>query len=196
MESQLAFISICIASAASPGPGMLAVLSNSLNQNMQRTIPVILGISTGLLLASILSNSWLLTLVHTNALAYQVMTGLCSSYIIYLGCRAIYYSTSQALIESRSYGYKSGVLISLLNPKTIVFFGALFPLFVKSEQYFALQAALLTLELVVITLSIHLLLSLATEKVAQFLKRYVVTINRLTGLLFIALGLSGLMLQV
>ncbi|WP_394150130.1 LysE family translocator [Vibrio maritimus] len=195
MESQLAFITICIASAASPGPGMLAVLSNSLNQNMQRTIPVILGISTGLLLASILSNSWLLTLVHTNDLAYQVMTGLCSSYIIYLGCRAIYYSRSQAMIEARSYGYKSGVLISLLNPKTIVFFGALFPLFVKSEQYFALQAALLTLELVVITLSIHLLLSLATEKVARFLKRYVVTINRLTGLLFIGLGFSGLLLQ-
>lgn len=194
MDSQLAFITICILSAASPGPGMLAVLSNSLNQNMQRTIPVILGISTGLLLASILSNSWLLTLVHTNDLAYQTMTGLCSSYIIYLGCRAIYYSASQAMIESRSYGYRSGVLISLLNPKTIVFFGALFPLFVKSEQYFALQAAVLTLELILITLSIHLLLSLATEKVARFLKRHIVMINRLTGALFISLGLSGLLL--
>jgi threonine/homoserine/homoserine lactone efflux protein len=195
MEGQLAFITICIASAASPGPGMLAILSNSLNQNAKRTIPVILGVSTGLLLASILSNSWLLTLVHTNALAYQVMTGLCSSYIIYLGCRAVYYSTGQTLIESRSYGYKSGVLISLLNPKTIVFFGALFPLFVNSEQSFALQASLLTIELVVITLSIHLLLSIATEKIARFLKRYVVAINQLTGLLFIALGLSGLLLQ-
>ncbi|WP_234497268.1 LysE family translocator [Vibrio maritimus] len=194
MESQLAFITICIASAASPGPGMLAVLSNSLNQNMQRTIPVILGISTGLLLASILSNSWLLTLVHTNDLAYQVMTGLCSSYIIYLGGRAIYYSRSQAMIEERSYGYRSGVLISLLNPKTIVFFGALFPLFVKGEQYFALQAAVLTLELILITLSIHLLLSLATEKVARFLKRHIVIINRLTGVLFILLGTSGLLL--
>lgn len=194
MESQLAFITICIASAASPGPGMLAVLSNSLNQNMQRTIPVILGISTGLLLASILSNSWLLTLVHTNALAYQVMTGLCSSYIIYLGCRAIYYSKSQAMIEARPYGYRSGVLISLLNPKTIVFFGALFPLFVKGEEYFALQAAVLTLELIIITLSIHLLLSLATEKVAGFLKRHIMIINRLTGILFIALGASGLLL--
>jgi threonine/homoserine/homoserine lactone efflux protein len=195
MEGQLAFITICIASAASPGPGMLAILSNSLNQNAKRTIPVILGVSTGLLLASILSNSWLLTLVHTNALAYQVMTGLCSSYIIYLGCRAVYYSTGHTLIESRSYGYKSGVLISLLNPKTIVFFGALFPLFVNSEQSFALQASLLTIELVVITLSIHLLLSIATEKIARFLKRYVVAINQLTGLLFIALGLSGLLLQ-
>ncbi|GAL31725.1 hypothetical protein JCM19240_5156 [Vibrio maritimus] len=85
-------------------------------------------------------------------------------------------------------------MISLLNPKTIVFFGALFPLFVKGEEYFALQAAVLTLELIIITLSIHLLLSLATEKVAGFLKRHIMIINRLTGILFIALGASGLLL--
>ena len=85
MESQLAFLAICLASAASPGPGGLAVVSNSINHNLRRTLPVIFGIATGLLLASLLANTWLLAVIHSSELAFQVMTWLCSGYIAYLG---------------------------------------------------------------------------------------------------------------
>jgi threonine/homoserine/homoserine lactone efflux protein len=48
MENQLAFLAICLASAASPGPGGLAVVSNSINHNLRRTLPVILVLPQGL----------------------------------------------------------------------------------------------------------------------------------------------------
>lgn len=191
METQIAFITICIASAASPGPGMLAVLSNSINQHLRGTLPVILGISTGLLIASFLSNSWLLTVINTNESAYKAMTWLCSGYIVYLGCKALYYSKSEANIETSTYTYQNGILISLLNPKTLIFFGALFPLFIKPEEAFMLQAAILTIELIIITFVIHVMLSATIDKVSEILKKHIVLINRITGLLFIAIGASG-----
>ncbi|MGD8170795.1 LysE family translocator [Vibrio sp. TRT 21S02] len=195
METQIAFIAICIASAASPGPGMLAVVSNSIIQDLKRTIPVIMGISTGLMIASILSNSWLFTIINTNEHYYRLMTWVCSSYILYLGGKAIYYSRSEAMIEDSTYTYKNGVLISLLNPKTLIFFGGLFPIFIDNNHSFIIQASLLTFELIVITLMIHVLLSLSVEKVSLLLKKHIILINRLTGLCFILLGLAGLLVH-
>ena len=191
MESQIAFVAICIASAASPGTGMLAVVSNSIIQDLRRTIPVILGISSGLVVASILSNSWLFTIINTNESYYRAMGWLCSFYILYLGAKSIYYSHSKVTINENIYTYKHGVLISLLNPKTLIFFGAIFPLFIDANNGYVLQAIILTLELVVITLIIHVLISLSVDKVSLVLKKHIVSINRVTGVCFILLGVSG-----
>lgn len=191
MENQLAFLAICLASALSPGPGGLAVVSNSINHNLRRTLPVIFGIATGLMLASLLANTWLLAVIHSSEQAFQIMTWLCSGYIAYLGCKALYYANSEVTIAAQGYSFKNGVLISLLNPKTLVVFGALFPLFVPSNEYFVVYSVLLTLELVVITLIIHILISSAIDKVSHFLKHHIVLINCITGLLFIGLGIAG-----
>ena len=191
MESQLAFLAVCLASAASPGPGGLAVVSNSINHNLRRTLPVIFGIATGLILASLLANTWLLAVIHSSEQAFQIMTWLCSGYIAYLGCKALYYANSEMTIAAQGYGFKNGVLISLLNPKTLVFFGALFPMFIPDNGSFVRYAVLLTLELVLITLAIHILISAAIDRVSHILQNHLVLINRLTGVMFIALGISG-----
>ncbi|MGO2353506.1 MAG: LysE family translocator [Marinomonas foliarum] len=191
MEGQLAFLVICLASAASPGPGGLAVVSNSINHNLRGTLPVIFGIAIGLMLASLLANTWLLAVIHSSEQAFQIMTWLCSAYITYLGCKALYYANSEMTISAKGYSFKNGVLISLLNPKTLVFFGALFPMFVPSNEHFVTYAILLTIELVVITLIIHVLISSAIDKVSHLLKHHIVLINRITGLLFIGLGIAG-----
>ncbi|SBS30944.1 Homoserine/homoserine lactone efflux protein [Marinomonas aquimarina] len=191
MESQLAFLAVCLASAASPGPGGLAVVSNSINHNLRRTLPVIFGIATGLLLASLLANTWLLAVIHSSDRAFLVMTWLCSAYIAYLGAKALYYANREMTIAAQGYGFKNGVLISLLNPKTLVFFGALFPMFITNEANFIRDAIVLTLELVLITLVIHILVSSAIDKISHILKNHLVAINRITGVMFIALGISG-----
>ena len=191
MESQLAFVAVCLASALSPGPGGLAVVSNSINHNLRRTLPVILGIASGLLLASLLANTWLLAVIHSSEMAFKLMTWLCSGYIAYLGCKALYYAKSDMSIAAQGYSFKNGVLISLLNPKTLVFFGALFPMFITDETHFIRDAVVLTLELVGITLIIHVLVSAAIDKVSHILQNHLVAINRATGVMFIALGISG-----
>lgn len=191
MENQLAFLAICLASALSPGPGGLAVVSNSINQSLRGTLPVIFGIAIGLMLASLLANTWLLAVIHSSEQAFQIMTWLCSAYIAYLGCKALYYANGEMTIAAKGYSFKNGVLISLLNPKTLVFFGVLFPMFVPSNEYFVTYAILLTIELVVITLIIHVLISSAIDKVSHLLKHHIVLINCITGLLFIGLGVAG-----
>ena len=191
MESQLAFLAVCLASAASPGPGGLAVVSNSINHNLRRTLPVIFGIAIGLILASVLANTWLLAVIHSSELAFELMTWLCSGYIAYLGGKALYYAKSEMSVAAKGYSFKNGVLISLLNPKTLVFFGALFPMFITDEANFIRDAMVLTLELVGITLLIHVLVSSAIDKVSHILQNHLVAINRITGVMFITLGISG-----
>jgi threonine/homoserine/homoserine lactone efflux protein len=72
-----------------------------------------------------------------------------------------------------------------------VFFGALFPMFITDEANFIRDAMVLTLELVGITLIIHVLVSSAIDKVSHILQNHLVAINRITGVMFIALGISG-----
>ncbi|RDL44906.1 hypothetical protein DN730_04620 [Marinomonas piezotolerans] len=191
MESQLAFLAVCLASAASPGPGGLAVVSNSINHNLRRTLPVIFGIATGLLLASLLANTWLLAVIHSSEWAFQIMTWLCSGYIAYLGAKALYQANSKMTLAAHGYSFKNGVLISLLNPKTLVFFGALFPMFIPDSGHFVRYATLLTLELVLITFLIHIVIASAIDKVSHLLQHHLVAINRATGVMFITLGISG-----
>ena len=94
-------------------------------------------------------------------------------------------------VAAKGYSFKNGVLISLLNPKTLVFFGALFPMFITDETHFIRDAIVLTLELVGITLIIHVLVSSAIDKVSHILQNHLVALNRITGVMFIALGISG-----
>jgi len=132
-----------------------------------------------------------MTVINTNQTAYLVMKLICSSYVIYLGVMVIRYSSGKAEVKANRYSFKSGVLISLLNPKTLIFFGALFPLFIQSEDSFAIQAVVLTLELLLITFLIHVSISFTTEKVSTILENNIVLINRLTGVLFMGIGISG-----
>ena len=87
MENYLLFILIAAAVIASPGPGIVLTLKNTLQYDFRGAFPGIAGVALGMLLIAVLSAAGLGLLLTTSALAFTVLKYLGAAYLIYLGIK-------------------------------------------------------------------------------------------------------------
>lgn len=192
------YILTCCIAAGTPGPGTLAVISSSILHGSKKTIGLMVGIAFGL---GIVAAVTLLGLSQVLAESHNVFVALQYAgigYIIYIGVQCIRASFTanarqQSAGDSSHWGLLSGVWISVLNPKTFMFFMAFFPTYLaKSYSGTHLNlGVVLAVVLIVCTFSIHIAYSLVGQKLSATLSTKGRQINLVTGVLFIALG--GLM---
>ncbi len=130
-----------LAFSASPGPSMFYVLSRSLAQGRAAGFASSLGLAVGGMLLAVLSALGLAALFIYSATAYALMKGLGGLYLIYLGVRMALPSKGGAEAEApapKPASFRSifaqGILVELLNPKTILFFLAYLPQFVDPRR--------------------------------------------------------------
>ncbi|HCL5637915.1 LysE family translocator [Klebsiella sp. T2.Ur] len=152
---QIAFyILIASLTIASPGPGVLLTLTNTLNYTLRNAMAGIIGVATGMGVISIVAASSVGVIITTSQLALLVVKVVGAAYLIYLGVKLfrsvprVLSSTPGLLKEpampSAGQRFRQGLLVSLLNPKPIVFFMALFPQFINPQQPFVPQFSILS----------------------------------------------------
>ena len=144
MEQYLLYLLIVTITVASPGPGVILTLSNSIRYGIKPTLAGAFGIALGILIIAVVSATSLGVLLSTSAIAFTVLKYVGAAYLVYLGIKlwrspAIKLSgdtEKEALPEDPQYAYrfKEGFFVSLLNPKAIFFFMSLFPQFINHEQ--------------------------------------------------------------
>jgi threonine/homoserine/homoserine lactone efflux protein len=88
--------------------------------------------------------------------------------------------------------FRSGFLISISNPKALIFAAAFFPQFVSPALPKAPQFAILVATFVVIETAWYMTYATGGRTLARYLKRpeWQRLVNRVSGALFIAFGLS------
>ena len=120
-----------------PGTGVIYTLSNGLFRGQTASVAAAFGCTLGIcphLLVTILG---LAALLHTSALAYQVMKYLGVAYIFYLAW-GIWRDTGSLRVSrpADATGLAAivvrGILVNILNPKLSIFFLALLPQFVPA----------------------------------------------------------------
>jgi len=120
-------------SVASPGPGTVAIAGASMGYGKNCGMAVASGILTGSLIWSATAAFGLSTVVHSNMLVAEVMRYAAAVYLVFLS----FCFTSSAIIGegtkslSTTIGglrsaYLRGLLIHLMNPKPILFFGTIY----------------------------------------------------------------------
>ncbi len=143
VETLVAVTLAGLALSASPGPSMLYVLSRSVGQSRAAGLASAAGLAAGgvvLALAAALGLAATVTLSPTLYVVVRTGGGL---YLIYLGLNAlrdIWGSREEIRPDARSARaqqplsriFYQGVLVEVLNPKTILFFLAFLPQFVDS----------------------------------------------------------------
>jgi len=119
--------------AATPGPGVIGVVGRSLASGWRRTLYMIAGIVTGDLLFAVFGLTYLAR--HLGTLFVFVRLGG-GAYLIYTGLRGVLKRGSSApegegLVPRQKGGslYLSGLLITLSNPKVILFYCGFLPAF-------------------------------------------------------------------
>ncbi|TCM70863.1 threonine/homoserine/homoserine lactone efflux protein [Acinetobacter calcoaceticus] len=193
LPEQLAYIATCIFAAATPGPGTLTVINASIHMGVKRTLPLIFGILSGLALVAILAMFGLVILVLNSKIAFYGVQSLGGLYILYLGVMCFLNARRNQTIEHsstdmKSFTFLSGLVISVINPKTLIFFSALLPAFINTQQNYIAQNIYLSIILLICTLSVHLCYAKLGSYSAQFLLKQHRKVDIISGALFMLLA--------
>jgi threonine/homoserine/homoserine lactone efflux protein len=135
VESILAFSFAMFVLAVTPGPGIFAVVAHSLSSDFRSSLPVIVGIVLGDILFFLLAVFGLSTLVHVLKDLFFTIRIAGGIYLVCLGWkmwRADPFRFDLKRVQKRNgwEGFFRGLLITLGNPKVILFYMGFLPTFV------------------------------------------------------------------
>jgi threonine/homoserine/homoserine lactone efflux protein len=129
------FILTALALLAIPGPAVLYVVSRSIDQGRRAGIASVAGITTGTVVHVTLAAVGLSSLVLASRVAFDAVRYVGAAYLIVLGLRRLITRHADDGVEAaaprtRRDLYTQGLVVNLMNPKTIVFIFAFIPQFV------------------------------------------------------------------
>tara|TARA_R110002110_G_scaffold152033_23_gene344555 strand:+ start:4312 stop:4941 length:630 start_codon:yes stop_codon:yes gene_type:complete len=149
-EIWLAFVAASTALLLIPGPTVLLVLSYALSKGRSVALASAAGVATGDLIAMSASLAGLGALVLASAALFTALKWMGAAYLIWLGIKLIRSAptTGLALPEGRDvdarqiFGHAAAV--TALNPKSIAFFIAFVPQFLRHDASLMPQFVVLT----------------------------------------------------
>jgi threonine/homoserine/homoserine lactone efflux protein len=193
------FAAASLALAVVPGPAVLYIVAQSIDQGRLAGFVSALGIGTGGLMHMIAATIGLSSLLASSATAFTIVKYAGAAYLIALGIRRLLTreEVDDEIVRAPRPHHRlfvDGVVVNVLNPKTALFFLAFLPQFVDPAQGGAtLQILLLGLIFVLIALCSDSLWALAAGTLGGWLRRsrwYLGVKRWVTGTVFVGLGLS------
>jgi threonine/homoserine/homoserine lactone efflux protein len=158
----LAFVVAATVVIGIPGPTNLLVMAYTLRRGRRAGLATVFGVLPGVTLAMVLSLAGLGALLGTSAASFAAVKWAGAAYLIYLGIRqwrAPVTSAATAVDNADKEGntrmMRDAFLVTLLNPKGVVFFGAFFPQFLDPGQPLLAQMTVLGATFLVIVLPIN-----------------------------------------
>ncbi len=181
-----------------PGAGAINTMSNALTAGFRRALWGILGQQLALIIHIVIVAAGVGLLVSSSPLAFHIIRYAGAAYLVYLGVRKLLAKagtgadvSAGGVVEPRGSMFLRGFWVNLLNPKAIVFFLAFMPQFIRPREPLLQQYAVLTATVVLIDVVVMWLIFAAGAKQLQHVtasERGQLTLNRIFGLLFIAVG--------
>lgn len=186
--------------SGTPGPSMLHVMSRSLNFGFRRGMASMAGCLTAIVLVLAASAAGLTALLLAVPGAFEVLRWAGAGYLVYLGVQAwrggetpIDLGPSRlAASPSLLALYRDGFLISVSNPKLLLFAAAFLPQFIDPGLPRGPQFAIQVVTFAVIESGWYAVYGLGGHRLAALLTRPRLQLwfNRLTGVVFIGFGLA------
>jgi threonine/homoserine/homoserine lactone efflux protein len=197
----ISFVGTVLILTLTPGPSVLLATANSMKYGANKTIGTILGDLSANLLQIILASAGLASIVISSGELFQMIKWFGVAYLIYIGISKIVsnpqLNLTKGAIKNKSFLnlYSEGFLMSAANPKAIVFFAALFPLFINENLLFLPQILILSITFLILDgMSLIIYTRFATKLKAYLENKEKVHLqNKIVGTLLI---LSGLMLSM
>jgi threonine/homoserine/homoserine lactone efflux protein len=130
-----AFVAASLVLAVTPGPGVIYIVARSLSQGRGSGLASVAGVALGNFGNAVGASLGLAALFAVSSAAFTVVKWAGAAYLVWLGVQALRLrGATQAAApapEPLARVFREGVIISLLNPKTTLFFAAFLPQFVS-----------------------------------------------------------------
>lgn len=197
-----AFLLASLVTAFLPGQAILLAVSNSLEYGRRKALASSLGNAVGIVLLALTTLAGLGLLLREHPLAFDAIKLCGALYLVWLGVsqwRAAGRTQPLAFSSTTPGGgglFTQGVLVAITNPKSILFFAALFPQFVDADQGMLPRFALMTATFVGCAVTAHVCFIAAAPWVASRLRQggAARAARRIGAVLFVAVGLGMLVL--
>jgi threonine/homoserine/homoserine lactone efflux protein len=180
---------------ALPGPGTFALLTSTAKGGFRAGAAATLGLIVGDQVLLWLAVGGVAALLAANPGVFHLVQYGGAAYLGWIGLKLIFAREGASLpidIQPRQYA-RQALLITLLNPKAIVFYMAFFPLFIDPATHRgAITFAAMALTIAVITAVYCLTLcafATAISKKVRAHKRVALALQRVAGLFLIGFGL-------
>ncbi|SON54522.1 Homoserine/homoserine lactone efflux protein [Hartmannibacter diazotrophicus] len=158
----LSFALALAIAAAIPGPGVTAIVARALGCGFWGTLPMIIGLTLGDLIYLSCAIFGLAAIAKTFGTVFLVLKYLGGAYLLYLAVKLWRATPDEGLGATVSRdaspwrGFLAGLLVTLSNPKTMVFYLAFLPTFldlaaIDLTSYVELCLAVIAVLLVVIS---------------------------------------------
>jgi threonine/homoserine/homoserine lactone efflux protein len=133
---------------ATPGTGVLYTLAAGLSRGARASVIAAIGCTLGIVPHMVAAITGLAALLHTSALAFEILKYLGVAYLLYMAWSTLRDKEALSVEEAAPIApmkvITSGILVNILNPKLTIFFFAFLPQFVSATET---QASLRMLEL-------------------------------------------------
>lgn len=190
-----AFVATVLLFLLIPGPGNLALITSTSKGGVRGGLAATLGVMLGDQVLMWLAVAGLATVLLAYPTVFQGLQWLGAVYLAWLGLRMLRARPGSApAIQIRSGHYlRQALVITLLNPKAIMFYVAFFPLFIDPRHHQGLVSfAVMALTIAVLAGFYGVGMTLLTHHLAAPLRanpRVAVWLERLAGLCLIGFGL-------
>lgn len=128
------FVLASLALAITPGPGVIYLVTRTLDQGRGAGFASIAGIAVGNFANAAIASLGLAVVFAVSPESFMIVKLAGAAYLVFLGLKALRHPGPSARDGRWSHAphagaFRDGVLVALLNPKTALFFAAFIPEF-------------------------------------------------------------------
>jgi threonine/homoserine/homoserine lactone efflux protein len=196
----LNYLLIAFLTITSPGAAILLAINNAMRMNLRAVFFSTLGNILGLLLLSTVAMFGVGVLLKTSPVFFTLLKWIGGAYLVYLGVGQMRnHHTHIELSGERKHVnfdiwpvFRKGFLVAATNPKPILFFSAIFPLFMDQTRSTLVQFGIMTGTFLVISFgSLMFYGYLSTRAKAWFLDEVKLKwFYRVSGVAFVMMGIG------
>jgi len=186
---------VCLLGAMSPGPSMAVVINNAIFKGRYNGILTSIGHGIGIAFYATFAVLGLGLIIKTNLFIFNGLKILSIIFLIFIGVISILDKKKLNLekknIKENTISFLQGFSISILNPKILVWFIAIYSQFMSAENELIFNIYLVSIAgLVDACWYIILTLAVTTASALNFFQKKTNFIKKIQGFFFIILGLA------
>lgn len=178
-----------------PGPNVALIVANSVAYGTRYGLLTVAGTGSAMVIQLALTSLGMTAVLGTLADWFEWIRWIGVAYLVYLGVRQWHappsdLSAAKPQPKSSRMIYARGFLVSLTNPKTLLFYGAFFPQFITVNERLEAQVFLLSATFLVLAVVLDGSWAMLAGRARRFLATRGRLRNRMSGGLLIGAGLG------
>ena len=171
----LAFVVATTIMIALPGPSVLLTVAHSISFGWKNALSTVAGATMGIAVQLIVAAIGLTSLLTVVAEAFEWLRWFGAAYLVYLGIKQWRSASEPLAVDTSSVSktnlFVQGLVITIPNPKSLIFIAAFLPQFIDAARPLGLQFSFIVPTFLAITFTVTSVWALIAGNVRGFLQR-------------------------